>query len=123
MRVAEMFARGKRVAALDLVQKAVLEEKLERAIDGRRRDRLALAFRERLDDRVGAERGGALAENGQDAQPQRRHLQTLARAGGAHLFRPVRRAGFSLGRGHIYSSNSAPTVMRGAKRRSNPRGG
>src|SRR5271154_512950 len=100
MRVAEMFATRKRVAALDLVQKAVLEEELQRAIDGRRRDRLSLAFRERLDDRVGPERSGALAEDGQDVQPQRRHLQALARAGGAHLFRPVRRAGFTLGRGH-----------------------
>ena len=41
MGVAEMLARSKGVAALDLVQEAVLEEELERAIHGRRRDRLA----------------------------------------------------------------------------------
>ena len=58
MGVAEMLARRIGVAALDLVQEAVLEEKLERAIDGRRRDRLAFLARQRVEDRVGAERGG-----------------------------------------------------------------
>ncbi len=56
MRVTKMLAGRIGVAALDLVDKAVLEKKIERAIDGRRRDGLALAPRKLVDDRIGPER-------------------------------------------------------------------
>ena len=56
MRVAEVLARRVGVAALDLVDEAVLEKKIERAIDGRRRDGLAFAPRELVDDRIGPKR-------------------------------------------------------------------
>ena len=53
MRVTEVLAGRIGVAALDLVDEAVLEKKIERAIDGRRRDRLAFAARKLVDDRIG----------------------------------------------------------------------
>ena len=58
-----MFAGRVGVEALDLVHEAVLEKEIERPVDGRRRDRLAFAARHFLDDRIGAERRGAVAEN------------------------------------------------------------
>ena len=43
MGVTEVLAGRIGVAALDLVEKTVLEKKIEGAINGRRRDRLAFA--------------------------------------------------------------------------------
>src|SRR5580693_5594297 len=54
------------VAALDLVEKTVLEKKIECAINSRRRDRLALAARKLVDDRIGPEGGGAFSQNRQN---------------------------------------------------------
>ena len=56
MGVTEMLAGRIGVAALDLVDEAVLEKKIEGAIDGRRRDRLAFAPRKLVDDRIGPKR-------------------------------------------------------------------
>ena len=57
MGVTEVLAGRIGVAALDLVEKTVLEKKIESAINGRRRDRLALATRQLVDDRIGPEGG------------------------------------------------------------------
>jgi len=56
MRVAQVLAMRVGVAALDLVDEAVLEKEIERAVDGRRRDGLALAARKLVDDRIGPKR-------------------------------------------------------------------
>ena len=56
MGVAEVLAGGVGVAALDLVDESMVEKKIERAVDRRRRDRFAFEPRE-LVDRIGA-RGG-----------------------------------------------------------------
>src|ERR1700722_7339543 len=56
MCVPNMLAGRVGVATLDLVHKAVLEKKIERTIDGRRRDRFAFAPRKLVDDRIGPER-------------------------------------------------------------------
>ena len=63
MGVVEMRAGREHVAALDAVQKAVLDQEIERAIDRRRGDRLVLALGQRLDDRVGAERRGMFGQD------------------------------------------------------------
>ena len=77
VRMVEMLAARIGVAALDLVQEAVLEQEVERPVDGRRRDRLAFAAGQRLDDRIGAERGRVFAEDREDRLTQRRQLQAL----------------------------------------------
>ena len=57
MGVTKMLAGRIGVAAFDLVNKPVLEKKIERAIDGRRRDRLAFTARKLVDNRIGPKRG------------------------------------------------------------------
>ena len=86
---ADVPARRKDIPALDFVEKAVLDEKLQRTVDCRRRDLFAFDFGELVDDRVGAERVRAIAEDREHAAPQRRELQAAARADGFDLFRPA----------------------------------
>src|ERR1700729_3091509 len=81
MGVAEVLAGRIGVAALDLVEKTVLEKKIERAINGRRRDRLALATRELIDDRIGSEGGGVFGQNRQHLPAEGGQMQALPRAG------------------------------------------
>lgn len=54
--MAEVGAGRVGVAAFDLVNEAVLQKELEGAIDGGRRDRLALEAAHLVDDRIGPER-------------------------------------------------------------------
>ena len=110
--VADVLARRIGVAALDLVQEAVLEQELERAIDGRRRDRLAFLARQRVEDRVGAERGAAVAENVEHAASRRGQLQTLRRAGALHFGHPGRPAGAGVSRHHLNSLPLPRSVTR-----------
>jgi hypothetical protein len=72
--VADVFARRIGVAAFDLVQEPVSEQELEGAIDSRRSDRLAFLAGQRVEDRIGAERGAAMAENVEHAAPRRGEL-------------------------------------------------
>src|ERR1700722_5284675 len=101
MRVTQMLAGRIGIAALDLVDEAVLEEEVERAIDGRRRDRFALAPRELVDDRVGAERRRTFGQNGQNLAAQRGQMKTLPVAGAFHL--PLPAGGCRLGFGSLTS--------------------
>ena len=68
MRMPEMLARRIGVAALDLVEESIFEKEVERAIDGRRRDRLAFLPRELVDDRIGAEGGGAFSQDRENSR-------------------------------------------------------
>ena len=56
VRVTEVLAGRVGVAAFDLVNKAVVEEELQRPVDRRRRDLLALQPCKAIDDRIGAQR-------------------------------------------------------------------
>jgi hypothetical protein len=89
MGVAEMLAGRVSVERLDLVDEAVVEEEVERAIDGRGRDLLAVPARQFLQDRIGAERGDAVAEDVEHPAPQRRELHFLAQAGEFDARRPI----------------------------------
>jgi hypothetical protein len=90
MGVAEVLAGGVGVAAFDLVQKAVVEKELQRAVDGRGSDRLVLLARQFLDDRIGPQGSGRIGEDRQDLAAQRGELQALLETGLLDLRRPVR---------------------------------
>ena len=86
VRMADVPARRKDVAALDFVEKAVLQEKFQRTVDCWRRDLFSFDFGQFFDDRIGPERVRAFAENREHAAPQRRELQAAVRADGFDLF-------------------------------------
>src|SRR5271169_24370 len=89
MGVADMLARRIGVPALDLVDESMVEQKLERPVNRRRRDLLAFAPRQLVDDRIGAQGGGAFGQNRQDAPAKRGQMQTLPRADAFHLLLPA----------------------------------
>src|ERR1700730_15297837 len=89
MGVTEVLAGRIGVAALDLVDEAVLKKKIEGAIDGRRRDRLAFAARKLVDDRIGPKWGRAFGQDGQNLSAERGQMQTLPATGALHLPLPA----------------------------------
>ena len=108
MRVAEMLAGRVGVEGLDLVDEAVAEKEIERPVHGRRRRLLAFAARKLFEDRIGAERCDAVAEDVEHPPPQRRQLDALTEAGKLDPGRPARRVMFRSRTRSPSSSSSLP---------------
>src|SRR5271170_848983 len=106
MGVAEVLAGRIGVAALDLVDESMIEKKIESAVDRRRRDRFAFEPRELVDDRIGAQGGGAFGQDRQNAPTKRGQMQTLPGANALHLLLPA--DGVALGATALHRRRPAP---------------
>jgi len=89
MGMADMGAQSEDIPALNLMKEAMILEKLQGPVHGRRRNGFALDFREPVDNRVSPQRIFAFAQDRQDTPPQRRQLQAFGRTHVFDLLRPA----------------------------------